>query len=384
MIPKTDKERIFSEQDQALVLRNTGMSMDQIGEKLGLSKDAVFRRLKGAEKRARLDPILANRLADQGLTDLAGLHSGWLIDKDDAGAGSSLYFYMGPDEEKISFADAMRDILSDIPKLKPIEQLRLETPPANIKDVATWVALADLHVGGDYGDTLLEDDFIKAIDDIVVRLPPASHAVFLELGDVLEANDHKGITPNSGNLLEVKRENHLQNTMTAVSLIRRALYRLLETHETVEAHFIKGNHDPSAYVAVMLALAEHFGDNPRIEITINDAEFRVISWGLCAAFPHHGDTLKWAALKDVFADQFADQWAEAKMHRLIMTAHFHHDRKQDLVGAVAEQFRTIHRPNGWAKSKGLLSRGTLTAMTVHKTQGETGRTTSNITPHFGG
>lgn len=373
--PNMPAEEFVAQQQEALRLKRSGHTLRQIADALNITKDAAWRRVKSAEKRERLDPALAETLESKGIVDLAGLHSGWLLEKDKQGSGHSLYFYLGPDQEKVSFADAIVEVLSDIPRLAPISLVpRLGT----YTDCATWLALADLHVGGDYSDPILEENFVACVDDIVSRLPPARHAVLIELGDLLEANDHKGVTPHSGNPLSVRREDHLYNTKIAVRLIRHALIRLLETHETVEAHFIKGNHDPTAYFAVMLALEAHFQDNPRIRIVVSDDEFRVIPWGQCAAFPHHGDTLKWNDLQNVFASQFPDEWAQAKMHRHVMTAHFHHDRKADTGGAVCEHFRTIHRPNAWARSKGLFSRGSLTAMTVHKDRGEISRTSSNL------
>lgn len=370
-----DRDRLLSEQRACMQMLQEGKTISQIVEATGLTRYQVRRRISAAKKRERLDPELLSRLEARGITDLSGLHSGWLLEKDKDGSGQSLYFFLGRDEEKISFADALVDVLSDIPRLTPITQIRNSFLP---EEYANWVALADLHVGGDYGNPQLEVDFNNAIDDLVLRMPPSRHAVLIELGDLLEANDHKGVTPTSGNILEVIKDDHLGNTLVAVRLMRRAIYRLLETHETVEVHLIKGNHDTSAYIAVMLALQAHFEMNPRVDVIVKDDEYRVISWGQCAAFPHHGDTLKWSQLKDVFADQFPDEWAAAKAHRIIMTAHFHHDRKADLVGCVAEQYRTLHRPNNWAKSKGLFSRGSLTAMTVHKDRGEEFRTISNI------
>lgn len=371
----TYETRVLREQDECLRLKRNGVTTLEIARTLGLTRHQALRRLKGAEKREKLDPALAGRLARKGIVDLAGLHSGWLLEKDKDGTGSSLYFFLGPDEEKVSFADAMVEVLGEIPRLPPLAVNRDLTGRA---DYANWIALADLHLGAHYGDVRVEEDFNRTIDDLVARMPAASHAVLFELGDLLDANDHKGVTPHSGNPCDVIRENHLENTLTAVRLIRRALYRLLETHDTVEAHFIKGNHDTTAYIAVMLALAEHFADNPRVYIPVISDEYRVVSWGACAAFPHHGDTLKWDQLKDVWAELYPDAWAAAKAHRHIMTAHFHHDRKKELVGCTAEHFRTLQRPNGWAKAKGLLSRGALTAMTVHRQNGEVSRTISNI------
>lgn len=367
--------QIETEQAKCLALMRDGRNQGEIASALGLTRHQVRRRINGALKAERLDPELRRQLSAKGISDLAGLHSGWLLEKDSLGNGHSLYFYLGPDQEKIDFADAMREVLSEIPRLEPLRGVAV---PQKAEGFANWITLADLHVGSDYGNRSTEDDFNQVIDDLVRRLPVAEKAVLIELGDLLDANDHKGVTPTSGNLLEVRKPDHLENTMTAVRIMARAIHRLAETHPSVEVHLIKGNHDTTAYIAVMLALSERFANNPQIHVEVSDAEFRVISWGQCAAFPHHGDTLKWEQLKDVFADQFPDEWAAAKAHRHIMTAHLHHDRKKDLLGCVAEQFRTLHKANAWARAKGLFSRGSLTAITVHKDRGEEHRTISNI------
>lgn len=371
-----DLNTFLNEERQIADLLAQGMTKRAVAQQMGLSEFAVHRRIKSARRRANMDPELRTKLERKGLTSMDSLHSGWLLEKDKTGSGHSLYFYLGTDEEKIDFASAVRDTLTDIPRLTPINLVRPRVEGS--KDVANWLALADLHVGGDYGDPRAEVDFNECLDDVIARLPPAEHAVLFELGDLFEANDHKGVTPASGNMLDVRRGSHLTNTMIAIRLMRRAIYRLLETHETVEVHLIPGNHDPDAYIAVAMALLAHFELNSRVEIVVSEEPFRVISWGLCAAFPNHGHELNWQQLKDVWCDQFADSWAAAKMHRIIMTAHFHHDRKKDLIGCVAEQFRTLHRPNDWAKRKGLFSRGSLTAMTVHKEFGEIGRIASNL------
>lgn len=368
-------KQILEEQKKALELDRGGMSTRNIAGTLGLSRHQVLRRLNGAKKRERLDPKLAKQLADQGVVDLAGLHSGWLMNKDKKGSGSSLYFFLGQDGEKISFVDAMLDALQDVPRARLIPQ-----PDREGDDSATWLMLADLHIGGDYGDVELEEDFNGCIDNIVPRLPKAEKAFLIELGDILDANDHKGVTPASGNPCDVKRDNHLTNTQTAVRVLKRAAYRLAETHHEVEIHLVPGNHDPSAYVAVVLALHAHFETVPHVNVIVTEEDFRVISWGECAVFPHHGDTANWNSLKDVWADQFPDEWAAAKMYRLIATAHYHHDRKKDLVGATGEHFRTLHKANKWARNKALFSRGSLTAITVHKTDGETDRTSKSIKP----
>lgn len=380
------KEAIMMEQATCLRLLNQGKTRKEICEITGLGYEQVRRRINGAKKAERLDPALRDMLYDKGIVDLAGLHSGWLLEKDSSGSGHSLYFYLGPDQEKISFVDAVMEVLQDIPKLDPV----VKVFDHDGTGYANFVCLADLHVGGDYGAAYLEEDFNTAIDDLVNRMPPAEKAFLMELGDLLDANDHKGVTPASGNPVDVKRENHLQNTMQAIKLMRRAAYHLLETHQELEIHLIEGNHDRTAYIAVLLALAEHFADNPRVTVFIPEfdeenpitADYRVVTWGDCAMFPHHGDGIKWGDLKDVWAEVYPDAWAAAKSHRCIATAHFHHDRKRELIGCVGEHFRTLHRPNRWARGKGMISRGSLAALTWHKERGEEYRTISNIRPVY--
>lgn len=367
--------RLVAEQLEALKLKNTGLTFPEIARQMGLTLSSAKRRVAAAKKRERLDPELARRLSETGVHDLAGLHSGWLLQKDEHGSGSSLYFYLGPDHERIDFAEAIEGVLSEIPKLEPIK------PPYNLQlDLCNVIAVADLHVGARYGDPEFIDIFKAAVDDVVSRLPPAQEAKLIELGDLLDANDHKGLTPGSGNYCEVRPEDYLGNVQVAVDLMRYLMMRLAESHAVVDVDILRGNHDETAYVAVMLALAEHFKDVEQVTVNVTDDEYRVIEWGKCAIFPHHGDKAKWTDLKDVFADQFPDEWATAKSWRAIWTAHFHHDRVRDLLGVSCRHFRTLSGPSKWARQMGFFSRGTLTAVTLHKTGGPIHETMHNLLP----
>lgn len=372
--------QILQEQQEVLKLKQAGKSLNEIAEKLNISYWAARRRFIAAKKKENLDPKIVKRLAKKGIHDLGSLHSGWLLEKDSTGSGSSLYFYLGKEEEeKICFVEAMKSVISEIPKLEPIPE-PIKDPRG--KDFANWIFLADLHIGAEYGEEAPIQVFNDSIDNLVRRLPPAQKAVICELGDILDANDHKGVTPASGNPADVIRDDHLQNTKTAVRLLKRAIYRLTETHQEVEVHMIRGNHDETAYIAVLMALEEHFSKNPRVSIFVPtdmyEEEFRVISWGSCAFFPHHGDKAKAKELKDVWADQFCDEWANAKTWRLIATGHMHHLKAEDMVGCEWRQFRTIHTPNRWARMKGMFNYGSLTALTVHKDSGLHYETHSNI------
>lgn len=285
--------------------------------------------------------------------------------------------YAVPDQpvDPGDLAESIKTALSD---LKPRDVIQ---PPTNLPaDLCNFIPLCDLHVGGEYGDPEYLTVVHTAITRLIEGLPEAKKAVLIDMGDLLDANDHHGLTPASGNECDVIRENHLKNTVDAMNIMRHAIELLAATHEEVEVHLLRGNHDETAYIGVMVALAIHYRDCPSVNIIMTDDNFRVIEWGKCGVFPHHGDKAKWEALKDVYADQFSDAWARNKFWRFIWTAHVHHDKQRELGGAMGEHFRTLAKPNNWAQMKGLFARGSIQAVTLHKEDGETDRKKVNLPP----
>lgn len=274
-----------------------------------------------------------------------------------------------------SFVTHIKEALKDLKAYKPIS-----TPVISDKDLCNFIPLADLHIGGSYGDPEYLKEIERCTYALMSSIPKAHKAVIIDLGDLLDANDHKGITPASGNNCDVIRENSLKNTQDAVRIMSLFIILALKNHQEVEVHLLRGNHDETAYIAVMLTLEAYFRNNPRVSIVVSDDDFRVIPWGLCAVFPNHGDKSKWEDLKNVFSDQFPDAWSKAKYWRFIWTAHFHHDRQRDIMGVVAEHFRTLSPANRWAKMKSLFSRGGIQCITLHKENGETDRKKVNLKP----
>jgi len=326
-------------------------------------------------------PGLAKALHTTGL-DGAVVEGGWRITQETLPDGTVVrnsvrYRLKGvQDSTPIDVAQAITESLKTVIPMALIQGPNDKLPA----EICNFIPLADLHVGGEYGDPEYKPTVIAAIERLILGLPKASKAVLLDMGDLLDANDHKGLTPASMNECDVIRENHLKNTLDALDIMRYAATRLAETHDEVEVHLLRGNHDETAYIGVMVGLHEYFRDNPRVNIVMTDDDFRVIPWGKCAVFPHHGDKAKWEDLKSVFSDQFCDAWAAAKYWRFIWTAHVHHDKQREMIGAVGEHFRTLAAPNRWAQLKGLFSRGGIQAITLHKEFGETDRKKVNLQP----
>ncbi len=367
-------------QEETLTLWHThGESYAIVAELLGKNESTVRRAVKAALAWNEASEGQKDALEATGL-DISQARHGWRIIVDPVtGSKDSVFWKQTPDAEEpaISLADALIASLKKIPKLTVIPGPPHKSLP---NQLCNFIPLADLHVGGGYGDPKYLTIVNEAIERLIAALPKAKKAVLMDMGDLLDANDHHGLTPASGNNCDVIRENYLKNTCDAVNIMSLAAVRLAETHDEVEVHLLRGNHDETAYIGVMVALHYRFKDNPRIHIVLNDDNFRVIPWGKCAVFPHHGDKCKWEDLKSVFSDQFPDQWAAAKYWRYVWTAHVHHDRQREMIGATGECFRTIAAPTNWAQMKGFFSRGGIQAVTLHKKWGEQHRTKTNLTP----
>ncbi len=357
-------------QQEALDAYNRYGSYQKAATALGIAKTTIQELCRRARAWEADNPGISDALRDVGIKNIGVVQGGWL--KTD---GASIRFKLDHTTDTVDLAESIKESLEGI-----IPRPKIDGPRNLPKDLCNFIPLADLHVGGQYGDPKYLPAVIEALERLISSLPPAVKAVLLDMGDLLDANDHHGLTPASGNNCDVIRENHLQNTLDALHIMRYTTERLLETHEEVEVHLLRGNHDETAYIAVMVGLHMYFKDNPRVDVVMTDDDFRVIPWGRCCVFPHHGDKAKWEALKDVFSDQFPDAWAKAKYWRFVWTAHVHHDKQREMIGAVAEHFRTISAPTRWAQLKGLFSRGGIQCITLHKQYGETDRKKVNLEP----
>jgi len=366
--------------DRLRVWRDHDKNFTETAKTLGIARSTLHESIKAALKYESADPGLQSAMNATGLGG-GVVTGGWRIVQETMPDGTivrnSVRYALKPDEiEPIDVAQALINSLTQAPRAVVSVPPTVDLP----SDLCNFIPLCDLHVGGEYGDPKYLDEVFSAITRLVHGLPKAHKAVLLDMGDLLDANDHKGLTPASGNECDVIRENHLENTINALNIMRYAVGLLLQQHNEVEVHLLRGNHDETAYIGVMVALSVHFKDDPRVNVVVSDDNFRVIPWGKCAVFPHHGDKSKWEDLKDVFSDQFPDAWAKAKYWRFIWTAHVHHDKQKQLVGTDCEHFRTLAKPNNWAQMKGFFTRGGICSVTLHKIDGEVDRKKVNLKP----
>ena len=73
----------------------------------------------------------------------------------------------------------------------------------------------------------------------------------------------------------------------------------MQKHKTVTLVVQRGNHDETAYLAVLFALAERYRNEPRITVQRKPGEFFVMEWGKVLLASCHGDKAKAEVLVDV-------------------------------------------------------------------------------------
>ncbi len=347
-------------------------SISEAARQVGMPRGTLQKRVNKAKRAGlHLSPGAHSAMEGAGLNGVE-IKGGWRRVQHEDGSFDTVRWSAPSAEETRDFVEAIQEVLGDIKPLPPVTV----TSHAAGKGVCNFVPLADLHLGGEYGNPEYEEQLNDLIDRTISRLPPAEKAHVIELGDLLDANDHKGLTPGGANPCDVVRDDHWGNMKLGLRIMDRVIQRLMPNHAQIEVDMVRGNHDETAYMGILMGLIERYRDNPQVKINDSIADYRIIVWGECGILPNHGDKAKWEALRDVWITDFADEWAATKTQRIILTAHFHSLKVQELAGVTCEGCRSTAKGNRYVHLNGWRSKRGLCAITLHKTEGEIDRTPS--------
>jgi len=338
---------------------------------LGIARSTLQERLKQAQKHLNADPAVKQAMNSAGMQDAGILHSGW-IKTDEA----SLYFKMPVDDSSRDVLAEIKEYFSDLPAIEP-----LPAPIGpNDSDLLTVYPIPDAHIGmrswgeetGEDYDTDIAVQRIKSgISECVAASPASCEAVVIALGDLLHANDQTNMTPASKHVLDVDTRHH-KTLDAAIYAMACAAELAAQKHDKVSIVIQRGNHDPTAYMAVMFALAERYKDTPRITVQKHPGEFFVYQFGQCLIASQHGDKAKAERLVMHLADQWPEMWG-ATRHRDYFTGHLHHSRLQDVGGVQVEQLRAVSARDAYAASHAYSGKSEMQSVTYHKERGEISR-----------
>lgn len=338
---------------------------------LGISRATLQDRLKLAHRHLDADPAVQQAMSSAGMQDAGILHSGWIKTEE-----ASLYFKMPVDDQRQNVLEEIRDYFSG---LQPINAIALP-PEQSDDDLMTVYPLPDCHIGmrawgeetgEDYDTDIAVERIRSGISECVAASPAAKSAVIIALGDLLHSNDQSNMTPASKHVLDVDTRHH-KTLDAAIYAMACAAEVAAQKHDQVTVVVQRGNHDPTAYMAVMFALAERYKYNPRISVQKHPGEFFVCEHGQCLIASQHGDKAKAERLVMHLADQWPEMWGRTRF-RYYFTGHLHHSKVQDVGGVTVEQLRAVTAKDAYAASNAYLSHSEMQAITYHKQRGEISR-----------
>ena len=359
------------EQREALEAMKRHGSQRLAADALGISRRSLRDRLERAKLYEQTDPAVKEAMIEAGMQDIGILHSGWVKTK-----GASLYFQQPKQQaQPEDVAERIREALIDI---EPI--LAVQMPEDTIADLLTLYPMPDAHIGqlswgqetGESYDLKISSERIRSgISKAMSSTPASEQAVAVAMGDWLHVNDQTNQTYHSRHQLDADGRFH-KILDVGIGLLAATAEALLTKHKTVTLVVQRGNHDETAYLAVLFALAERYRNEPRITVQRKPGEFFVMEWGKVLLASCHGDKAKAERLVMYLADKWPEMWGRTK-YRYLFSGHLHHHKSQDIGGVHWEQLRAITAPDAYTASHAYSGRAEMQAITYDKERGEISR-----------
>lgn len=335
------------------------------------------------------------RLANFRRKGLLPLSSGNSVSRGEILKGSSTLYdesgnvklqWVKTDVPKQQFLDDFNQAIQDLAETLPA--LPLIQPPTVLvnDDLATLYISNDIHYGAyNWGEETESDwnldiaaaTIRSAYDHLFTHSPNSRIGIITDLGDLLEVDNDKNMTPKSGNVLDVD---------TRYSKILRVAYEgliyavncALQKHELVYFYNITGNHDINAGVAVREVIRMAFINNPRVIIDDTPRNIKYHQHGSTLLQFAHGDNMKMHVAGEVMAHDCCDIFSSTT-NRYAHFGHTHKDAVVDTRLCRAESHRNVASLNAWAFNHGYRRNpGTMKSITYHTTYGEVSRQLYNI------
>lgn len=214
---------------------------------------------------------------------------------------------------------------------------------------------------------IAERNLKRSVDLLVALAPHSAMALLANVGDMLHADNLRNVTSASGHSLDVDTRT-TKCFQVALRVLIYGVYRMLEKHQTVRVINEIGNHDDLLSFMLSLCMAEHFSNNPRVQIDTSPSPFHWLRFGKVLIGTTHGCGLKLTDLPEIMATDKPEDWGQTE-YRYWLTGHVHHDQLKELRGCIAMSFRTIAPRDAWHARKGYRSGRDMKLMVMHKDHG---------------
>jgi hypothetical protein len=315
--------------------------------------------------------------ADVAGLDLDTLAHGWVKAKGKDGEPDVSAFFRVPRPED----DPLERIRAAFEDLTPAPAV---APPQRFNaDLLTLYPLADVHLGQlswgresgeDYDLAIAAQQLRQAMADLIVACPESDTAVILDAGDLFHAENDDARTPQSKHALDVDGR-YFRTLELGVTLLADLVDGALKKHNRVLFWSIPGNHSPIGRIAVSVAMAQRYRNDPRVEVARDPSEFFVYAWGRCLLAAHHGDKAPPERLGQWLAEH--DLW-QPRQFRHFFLGHHHKDMAGDIGGIRFERLRAFTAKDAYAAANAYVTRRSLQAITFHRERGEIARVKRHI------
>jgi len=299
-------------------------------------------------------------------------------DKDGLPRGQWLKSSEDADRREALFLARVEGLKDDLPKVLPIL-----APVSCDADLLTIYPEGDAHAGlyawaqetrSAFDLNEYERVNNSATDALVAAAPAAAEALYIDLGDSTHADDNKNRTPKSGNALDVHGR-HAEAIRANIRVKRYRIRRMLEKHQRVTVRNNPGNHDPETALSLAMMLEAIYENEPRVTVVTSPNPYWYMGWGSNLIGTCHGDGAKGKELPLLMAVDEPQLWAASERGvRLWLVGHVHHKDIKDYPGVTVEYCRTLAAPDAWSWGAGHRARRTMEAISLHRDDGEWGRT----------
>jgi len=254
-----------------------------------------------------------------------------------------------------------------------------EAPPA--QELMSCYVVGDGHLGlrAWYSETQIDNhdtdiatrDMRGAIRYLVDASPASEVGCFVNVGDILHANDTTSETPNSKARLDT--DGRFGDVIDhAVDVITFAIREMLRKHQIVRVVNARGNHDPDAAIFINKLLYWYYRDEPRVEVVQNDSKFIFLRWGKTLIGIHHGDRIKRQQIYEAMTRDRRKDWGEC--HKAYFwTGHIHHKNAEEIGGCLFESFNTLAAPDAWHANSGYGANREMQCLIMSREHGLVGR-----------
>lgn len=284
-----------------------------------------------------------------------------------------------PDREAIQQAmlAAVEAMKGEIVPVAPIP-----TPEVAMSDLCALYTLTDAHVGAlawhreggaDWDLNIAERTIVGCFAETIRQMPPASQAIFNQLGDLLHYDSLQAVTPTSGHILDADSR-YTKMVEVAVRVMRQIIAMLLAKHERVHVVMAEGNHDMASSVWLRTMFKALYENEPRVTVDDSALPYYAFEFGEVMLAFHHSHLKKNAGLPGLLAAQFSQMWGRTRK-RYCHTGNLHHAEEKEHSGMTVIQHPTIAARDAYAARGGWFADRAMSAITYHRKFGQVGRVT---------